>query len=66
MPDGEQVSGRWQAVRTGLGTNKGAGTARGNRGSVFDFEFDSDTGARGVGKATDNKGNTYRVLVRGV
>jgi hypothetical protein len=66
MPDGEQVKGRWQAVRTGYGTNKGAGTARGNRGSVFDFEFDSDTSVDGVWKATDYKGNTYSILVRGI
>jgi hypothetical protein len=67
MPDGEQVTGRWQCVRTGHGTTtKGAGTARGNRGSIFDFEFDADSSVHGIGKATDNKGNTYRILVHGV
>jgi hypothetical protein len=37
-----------------------------NRGAVFDVEFECDSSARGIGKATDNRGNTYRVLVRGI
>ena len=66
MPDGEIVKGHWQSVRTGRGTSSGAGTARGNRGTVFDLEFIADGSAHGVGTASDNKGNRYRVLVRGI
>lgn len=66
MSDGEKVSGKWQAMRIGGGRSQGAGTARGNKGSVFDMEFESDAAGRGMGKATDNRGNTYRVMVRGI
>ena len=66
MPDGEQCRGTWQAMRLGGGRSQGAGTARGDRGSVFDLEFESDAMGRGMGKASDNRGNTYRVMVRGI
>jgi hypothetical protein len=66
LADGEAVSGEWIAVNGGYGATKGAGTAHGNRGSVFDIEFECDHSARGIGKATDNRGNTFRVLVRGI
>jgi hypothetical protein len=49
-----------------MSMTKGAATAHGNRGAVFDVEFECDSSARGIGKATDNRGNTYRVLVRGI
>jgi hypothetical protein len=66
MPDGEAVAGHWQSSRTGRRTRQGAGTARGDRGSVFDIEFESDSLARGIGKATDNRGNAYRIMIRGI
>lgn len=62
MPDGESVKGKWIAV-AGEGRRKGAATAHGSRGSVFDVEFESDISGRGIGKATDNRGNVYRVIV---
>jgi hypothetical protein len=65
MPDGEQVVGEWVAVMS-PSAHKGAGTAKGNKGSQFDFEFECDSSARGIGKATDNRGNCYRILVKGI
>ncbi len=66
LPTGEYVSGEWVAVMGGKDGTKGAATAHGNRGSVFDVEFTCDHSARGIGKASDNRGNSYRVLVRGI
>jgi hypothetical protein len=66
LPSGERVAGQWVAVRRGNSGTNGAGTAQGDRGTVFDIEFECDMSAHGIGKATDNRGNTYRVLVRGV
>lgn len=64
MPDGGHVAGQWVAVRGAQ--HKGAATAHGDRGTVFDVEFECDNFARGIGKATDSRGNTYRVLVVGI
>lgn len=66
MPNGGFVEGEWTTVNSKLSATKGAATAHGNRGSVFDIEFECDSFARGIGKASDNKGNTYRVIVKGI
>ena len=39
---------------------------RRNGRSVFDVEFECDSSARGTGTAPDSRGNTCRVLVRGI
>lgn len=66
LPSGERVAGEWATVHRDVsGTNRAA-TGHGNRGSIFDIEFECDDLARGIGKATDNHGNTYRILVRGI
>lgn len=66
MPDGEICSGDWIAVKNGRNASIVSGVARGNRGTVLDFEMSADDNARAVGTATDNRGNRYRVLVKGI
>jgi hypothetical protein len=56
MYSGEFVSGQRIAVDGRSTMTKGAATAHGNKGSVFDVEFECDGSARGIGNATDNHG----------
>jgi hypothetical protein len=66
LPTGEKVVGEWQAVNTGGGTRQVYATARGNRGTIFDLDAQTDSAARGIGKGKDNRGNIYRVMLKGI
>ena len=66
LPSGERVTGEWATVHRDLSGSDRAATGHGDRGSIFDIEFECDDLGRGTGRATDNRGNTYRVFVRGI
>jgi hypothetical protein len=66
LPTGEKVIGEWQAINTGMGTRQVFATARGNRGTVFELDAQTDSAARGIGKGKDNRGNIYRVMLKGI
>jgi len=66
LPTGEKIFGEWQAVSTGWGTRQVYATARGDRGTVFDIDAQTDSAARGIGKGKDNRGNIYRVMLKGI
>lgn len=66
LPSGEVCKGDWVAVRDGYQGSIVSGVARGDRGTVIDFEMRADSSARAVGTAKDNRGNKYRVIVKGL
>lgn len=66
LPNGEQVVGEWQAVNTGGGTRQVYATATGNRGTIFHMDAQTDSAARGIGKGKDNRGNIYRIMLKGI
>ncbi len=66
LPSGEYVSGEWQAVSTGFGTRQVYAIGRGNRGTILHFDAQTDSSARGIGGGRDNKGNVYRVMLKGI